>query len=135
MVFTLKQLCRLYGEKSTDEVSCSNLLSEYLMQNKGNFHFEELDENDIKDLRPYLQCDILAIYEYLAIQDDVDVQSWFSFYKGVSCPREENDIYKELKLNPIAPENADEIFESMLEKSIEPFKSRGIPATCFDYTV
>lgn len=135
MKFTLKMLCKAYKDVSKNASSCCNMRSEYLMINKGNFHFEEIDEEDIINLRPYLQCDILAIYEYLAIQDGVKTQDWFKNYKGVVCPKEENDEYIELTLNPIAPENADSIFESMLEKSIEPFKSRGVPATCFDYTV
>lgn len=135
MKFTLKQLCQAYREVSKSASSCCNMRSEYLMINKDNFHFEELDEEDIKDLRPYLQCDILAIYEYLALQDKVEPQDWFKKYTDISCPKEENDEYIELTLNPIAPENADSIFESMLSRSIEPFKSRGIPATCFDYTV
>ena len=135
MEFTLKMLCRAYKEVSKDASSCCNMRSEYLMANKNNFHFEKLEEEDIQDLRPYLQCDILAIYEYLAIQDKVEPQNWFKNYDGVVCPKEENDEYIELTLNPIAPENANSIFESMLSKSIEPFKSRGITATCFDYTV
>ena len=135
MKFTLKQLCKAYRDVSNNAVSCCNMRSEYLIVNKGNFHFEELDESDIKDLRPYLQCDILAIYEYLANKDKVEVQDWFNKYKGVYCSKEENDEYIELKMNPIAPQNADSIFESMLDRSIEPFKSRGIPAPCFDYTV
>lgn len=40
---------------------------------------------------------------------------------GISYLKEDNDTYKELKLNPLALDNADSIFESMLEKSIEPF--------------
>lgn len=135
MKFTLKDLCSCYRTSSDSIVDCANMLSEYLMINKGNFHFEELDESDIEGLRPYLQCDILAIYEYLAIQDNTEVQDWFKKYIGVVCPREENDEYIILTQNPIAPENADIIFESMLSRSMEPFKSRGIPATCFDYTV
>lgn len=135
MDFTLKQLCQLYKEVSDNASSCCNMRSEYLMRNKNKFHFEELDESDIQGLRPYLQCDILAMYEYLALLDDKEPQDWFKKYDGVSCPKEENDEYIVLKLNPLAPENADKIFESMLSRSIEPFKSRGIPATCFDYTV
>ena len=135
MKFTLKMLCKAYEDVSKSASSCCNMRSEYLMINKGNFHFEKLDEEGIINLRPYLQCDILAIYEYLAIKDNVETQDWFKSYDGVVCPKEENDEYIELTLNPIAPENADEIFESMLSRSIEPFKSRGIPATCFDYTV
>ena len=135
MVYSLKWLCKEYRNYSSDRSFCCNLRSEYLRRNKGNYHFEELDESDIVDLRPYLLCDILAIYEYLAIKDKVKTQSWFKKYKGVSCQKEDADDYIELRLNPIAPENADDIFESMLNKSIEPFKSRGIPASCFDYTV
>lgn len=135
MKFSLKNLCEYYKMYTDDIQKCSNALSQYLMVNKDNFHFEMLDEDSVKDLRPYLQCDILAIYEYLAMQDNLETQDWFKNYKGVVCPKDENDEYIILKMNPIAPENADEIFESMLSRSIEPFKSRGIPATCFDYTV
>lgn len=135
MEFTLKELCKCYKEVSDNIIDCCNFRSEYLMLNKGKYHFEELSEEDIKCLRPYLQCDILAIYEYLARLDNIEPQDWFKSYQGVSCPKDENDEYIELKQNPIAPENADEIFDSMLSRSIEPFKSRGIPATCFDYTV
>ena len=134
-MFTLKQLCEEYKRVSHCASDCCNMRSEYLRVNKGNFHFESLDESDIVGLRPYLQCDILAIYEYLALNDNIEVQEWFNKYNGVSCPKEDNDEYIELTLNPIAPENADIIFENMLRNSIEPFKSRGIPADCFDYTV
>lgn len=135
MVYSLKELCSLYADVSYNTDLCCNMRSEYLKTNKGKFHFEELSEEDFKDLRIYLKCDILAMYEYLAVQDNVKPQSWFKKYDGVSCPREENDEYIELKENPLAPENADIIFDSMLAKSIEPFKKRGITATCFDYTV
>lgn len=135
MKFTLKELCNLYRKYSNDSTMCCNIRSEFLKENKNNFKFEPLDEVDLKDLRPYLLCDILSIYEYLANQDCVSVQDWFKKYNGVSCTKFDNDEYVELTLNPIAPENADIIFNGMLDKSIEPFKSRGIPATCFDYTV
>ena len=131
----LKWLCQVYKEVSDNSTECCNARGNYLIANKGNFHFEELDESDIIDLRPYLQCDILAIYEYLANQDSTPVQDWFHKYNGVSCPKEVNDEYICLTLNPLAPERADEIFDEMLKNSIEPYKSRGIPATCFDYTV
>lgn len=135
MVYTLKHLCNMYKKNSDNASACCNSRSEFLRVNKGNYHFEELNEEDIKDLRPYLQCDILAIYEYLAQLDKVNTQMWFSKYNDVVCPKELNDEYIELTLNPLAPDSADAIFSSMLVKSIEPFKTRGIPATCFDYTI
>lgn len=135
MTMTLKELCYLFNKYSDDDIKCDNAKSEYLMLNKNNFHFEKLEESDIENLRPYLKCIILSMYEYLAIQDKVETQEWFNRYTKEHCPKEENDEYKALKLNPIAPENADSIFESMLSKAIEPFKSRGITADCFDYTV
>lgn len=133
--FTLKMLCQAYRDVSKKISACCNMRSEYLLTNKGKFHFEELEESDIIGLRPYLQCDILAMYEYLALKDNVELPDWFKKYEGVYCPKELNDEYIVLKESPLAPENADKIFESMLSRSIEPFKSRGIPATCFDYTV
>ena len=133
--FTLKMLCNAYKDVSKSIPGCCNMRSEYLLTNKGKFHYEELCEADIVGLRPYLQCDILAMVEYLANKDGVQLPEWFKKYDSVSCPKKENDEYIVLKESPIAPENADAIFESMLEKSIEPFKRRGIPAICFDYTV
>ena len=131
----LKWLCKKYKESSDSIVECCNARSNYLIANKDNFIFETLDECDLVGLRPYLLCDILAIYEYLAIKNSREVDDWFYKYNNLYCPKEVNDEYLVLKLNPLAPQNADIIFDSMLERSIEPFKSRGIPADCFDYTV
>lgn len=52
------------------------------MHHKKDEIFEELDKSDLEGLRPYLLCDILVIYEYLAVKSDVCVAEWFSEYKG-----------------------------------------------------
>ena len=67
------------------------------MANHNNFHFEELDEQDIVGLRPYLQCFVLGIYECLAAQYRQTVGSWLIRYSDVYCKLEENDWYLGLK--------------------------------------
>lgn len=137
---TLKELCILYKRDSDDIAKCCNWRSEFLKSNKGNFHFEELDEEELRNLRTYLLCDILAIYEYLAGLDNTETAEWFNRYSSVRCEKEQSDDYTVLLDNPLftsdkAREIADKIYESSLKKSIEPFKSRGIAESEFDYTV
>lgn len=135
MTMTLKELCILYRIYSSDIVKCCNARSEYLRRNKGKYRFERLDESDFSCLRVYLLCDILAIYEYLAVANKEQVQDWFVLYTGVSCPLEECDNYRVMIENGASTEDAASVVGYMLESSIEPFKRRGIPASCFDYTV
>lgn len=131
---TLKELCSLYKKCNQEMMQCSVYRSEYLHR-KNDESFESLDESDLEDLRPYLLCDILAMYEYLAIKSCVEVADWFKKYKGVSCSMKDNDDYKCYRQSPLAPENAESIYKSSLENSIEPFKSRGICAKVFNNAV
>lgn len=133
--FTFRELCYLYREYSDDACKCDCLRSEYLSRNKGNYKFELLDKEDVEGLRPFLLCDILAMYEYIAIMNNAEMPDWFSDYDGVTCPMAESDMYDALLDNPIAPQNAEIIYKSMIENAIEPFKSRGITCDVFDYTV
>lgn len=139
---TLKELAALFKQYSKDSNMCDHYKNAWVLDNKNNYHFERLDEEDIIDLRSYLKCYILSFYEYLAIQDGVELDEWFSKYRNEKCNKEDNDIYlgmKELYFL-IHGENAnsqdlDDSFQIMLDKSIEPFKSRGIPRTCIDDSV
>jgi len=51
------------------------------MANKNNFYFEDLEESDIQNLRPYLKCELSCFYEFLAIQDNMQPAEWFYKYK------------------------------------------------------
>lgn len=136
-MFGLNYLCKLYKEHSADAVACCNDRTNFLIANKGKFHFEELNRSDVEGLRQYLLCDILAIYEYLARMDKTGTADWFEEFNGVACRMEENDDY--LSLAELGREiggcNPERAFKAALENSIEPFKSRGIACAKFDYTV
>ena len=131
---TLKELCFLYKECNQEMIKCSVYRSEYYHRKKDEA-FEELDKSDLEDLRIYLLCDILSMYEYLAIKSNTQVADWFRDYNGICCPMEDNDDYKCYKMSPLAPENAESIYIISLGKSIEPFKSRGICAEIFNSAV
>ena len=135
MEMTLKELCNLYKMYSDDIIKCCNARSEYLRRNKGHFKFEELEESDLEGLRVYLLCDVLAMYEYLALESCEKVQNWFNNYNDVSCTLEECDDYKALLDSGVSAEVAKRIIEMSLKESLEPFRKRGIPADCLDYTV
>ena len=126
---TLKTLCALYKECNQEMSACSILKSQY-MHEKVDLATEDLSLSDIVDLRPYLLCDTLAIYEYLGGSSDE-----FSQYRTTTCCRDENDFYKALLENPLINTNAEEIYQLALSKSIEPFKSRGIPCKEFNFAV
>lgn len=100
------------------------------MHEKTDLDVEDLSLNDIVDLRPYLLCDTLAIYEYLGGSSNE-----FNQYRSMTCCRDENDFYKALLENPLINTNAEEIYQLALSESIEPFKSRGIPCKEFNFAV
>ncbi len=116
---TLKRLCILYKIYEQNPDACASFRSQY-MHDKRGLEPEELNLDDLDGLRSFLLCDTLSIYEYLGGSSDL-----LSHFVNVSCPKEENDIYKELLRNPFNP-NASELFDNFLQTSIEPFKSRGI---------
>lgn len=126
---TLKTLCTLYKKCNQEMSACSILKSQY-MHEKTDLAKEDLSLNDVVDLRPYLLCDTLAIYEYLGGSSDE-----FSQYSTTICRRDENDFYKALLENPLISTNAEEIYQLALSESIEPFKSRGIPCKEFNFAV
>lgn len=70
---TLKELAALFKQYSKDSNMCDHYKNAWVLDNKNNYHFERLDEEDIIDLRSYLKCYILSFYEYLAIQDGVEL--------------------------------------------------------------
>ena len=116
---TLKRLCALYKIYEQNPDACASFRSQY-MHDKRGLEPEELSLDDLDELRPFLLCDTLSIYENLGGSSDL-----FSHFMNVSCPKEENDIYNALLRNPFNP-NASELFDKLLQTSIEPFKSRGI---------
>ncbi len=132
---SLKELCFYFNMYNyiDGEDRCEYYKSEYFNLNIGKTDFEYLDESDVIGLRPYLQCLVLSIYEYLARYNNVPLADWFNKYSEAHCLMEENDYYIALRdgymqLHPgeLSTEVPDRIFMNMLEKSIEPFKSRGI---------
>lgn len=144
--FTLKELVELfnkyneYNEYNSDK--CEGYKNAWILSNRNNYHFEKLNEEDIIDLRPYLKCWILSIYEYLAIQDNAETDSWFNKYKNEKCRKQENDFYISMQKlyflihgDDANVKGLEESFQIMLDKSIEPFRSRGIPRTCIDDSV
>jgi hypothetical protein len=116
---TLKRLCALYKIYEQNPDACASIRSQY-MHDKRGLEPEELSLDDLDELRPFLLCDTLSIYEYLGGSSDL-----LRHFMNVSCPKEENDIYNALLRNPFNP-NASELFDKLLQTSIEPFKSRGI---------
>lgn len=116
---TLKRLCTLYKIYEQNPDACASIRSQY-MHDKRGLEPEELSLDDLDELRPFLLCDTLSIYEYLGGSSDL-----LRHFMNVSCPKEENDIYNALLRNPFNP-NASELFDKLLQTSIEPFKSRGI---------
>ena len=116
---TLKRLCALYKIYEQNPDACASFRSQY-MHDKRGLEPEELSLDDLDELRPFLLCDTLSIYEYLGGSSDL-----LHHFMNVSCPKEENDIYNALLRNPFNP-NASELFDKLLQTSIEPFKSRGI---------
>lgn len=116
---TLKRLCALYKIYEQNPDACASIRSQY-MHDKRGLEPEELSLDDLDELRPFLLCDTLSIYEYLGGSSDL-----LRHFMNVSCPKEENDIYNALLRNPFNP-NASELFDKLLKTSIEPFKSRGI---------
>lgn len=136
---TLRELCSYFRQYSDDEGKCEHYKNQYFVANHGNFHFEELNEQDIIGLRPYLQCYILGIYEYLLDKYGVDYPDWISRYSSAYCIREENDYYKELERGHLllhgSNEGLVECFDSILSKSLDVFRKRGIAREVFDDTV
>lgn len=116
---TLKRLCALYKIYEQNPDACASIRSQY-MHDKRGLEPEELSLDDLDELRPFLLCDTLSIYEYLGGSSDL-----LRHFMNVSCPKEENDIYNALLRNPFNP-NTSELFDKLLQTSIEPFKSRGI---------
>lgn len=144
--FTLKELAELFNKYNEytryNSDKCEGYKNAWILSNKNNYHFERLEEKDIMDLRSYLKCWILSAYEYLAIQDGVELDKWFDKYRNEKCNKEENDFYISMKelYYVIHGDGADdkgleESFQGMLDKSIEPFKSRGITRSCLDDSV
>lgn len=130
---TLKDLCDRYRESSSSILSCCNYRGNYLISNKGNFHHENIDESDLRNLRPYLLCDILSMYEYL--HDESEYPDWYKKYENVYCSMEDNDDYRaSLECTNGDKEVAKRMYESAKEGAIEPFKKHGIFTKCFDYT-
>ena len=125
---TLKRLCALYKIYEQNPDACASIRSQY-MHDKRGLEPEELSLDDLDELRPFLLCDTLSIYEYLGGSSDL-----LRHFMNVSCPKEENDIYNALLRNPFNP-NASELFDKLLQTSIEPFKSRGILCGKFNSAV
>lgn len=134
-MFTLKDLCTCYREHSKDPVQCCNYRANFLIANKDNDINYRIDESDIKGLRPYLLCDILATYEYIDSMAGSKKPERFSGYEDKKCKVEDTDEYGILVSGGFDEAGAREIIEMQLASSIEPFKSRGIPCKEFDYTV
>lgn len=125
---TLKRLCALYRMYEQNPDACASFRSQY-MHDKRGLKPEELSLDDLDGLRPFLLCDTLAIYEYLGGSSDL-----LSRFKDVYCPREGNDIYRELLRNPFNTD-VNELFDKLLQTSIEPFRSRGILCSKFNSAV
>lgn len=61
---TLKRLCALYKIYEQNPDACASIRSQY-MHDKRGLEPEELSLDDLDELRPFLLCDTLSIYEYL----------------------------------------------------------------------
>ena len=132
--YTLRDLCRDYNRYSDDALRCEHMRTTYLMENKDNFEYEEIDETDIANLRTFLKCDILAKMEYLAMVNEVALPDWFRKYEDLRCPIEENDNYKFMAEN-LSKEAAKKVYTSALEDALDIYKKRGLPWKEWDYTV
>lgn len=131
----LRELCKDFEKYSDNPSRCDVARTNYLMFNKANFHYEELDEQDIINLRPFLKCEILARMEYLARLDNVELPEWFSKYNNYKCPLHENDLYNRIVKVISIEEGIDEAFEKAVNNALDVFKKRGIPWKEYDYTV
>ena len=134
--YGLRDLIKDYEKYSDDSLKCDICRATYLMVNKNNFEYKEINEADIANLRTFLKCDILAKLEYLARINGATLPDWFRKYDGLKCPIEENDSY-------IAFLNGDtdkdgiikRLFEKDLESALDIYKKRGLPWKEWDYTV
>lgn len=139
---TLKELCAYFKLCKQDSDKCEHYKNQWILEQNHDFHFEELDETDVKELRPYLQCWVLSVYEYLAVQSGMRTADWFGGYEDVKCSKEENDYFKELSGlyadiygNEMNIQSVYDIYDSMLNNSITQFKRRGIARNMLDDAV
>lgn len=106
---TLKTLCSLYKECNQDISKCSILKSQY-MHEKTDLATEDLSLCDVVDLRPYLLCDTLAIYEYLG-----GSSKEFSQYSTMTCCRDEDEVEEDYNIDEILKCSYDDFFSSLCD--------------------
>lgn len=129
---TLKELCEHFRNNQYDVDMCEYYKNQYMLDNKDKYGYERLDEHDIDGLRPYLMCWALALYEYLANYNNIEVEDWFSKYDGVVCKKDENDYCVAfLELYEIIhstedSEPASRLYDGMVSNSVPEFRRRGI---------
>lgn len=100
---------------------------------------EILSKFTIEDLildNIYCQCHVLCIYEYLCDTADIKKdESIMTKYSNLYCPMQSTSYYKMALDLTGNKESVVRCFKQELSKSIEPFKSRGIPALVFNPAV
>lgn len=128
---TLNELCVKGIGKSVEDQA--NLLSQFyheLVSDKiekeavTNFNSNYLSKLDI-----YTSCVIVSIYEYLCSKHNIQFKR-----SSLVCPKEKNTVYTIMKKH-VGKDVADSIYSSLLDKSIEPFKSHGVIAEEFNFAI
>lgn len=135
---TLKELCSLLKG-----VTNSGLYELYFSQFYTSIKeidlisvVEGFSLHDMDDLCLYSKCRVLCIYEYICkeygIVVDREIQDTC---KDWYCPIQETSLYLSLKDIVVNKEMLELTCRHQVLDSIEPFRSRGIPALVFNPTV
>lgn len=128
---TLNELCKCSKGVSFKEQS--NLISQFYHELKSKEDelsaIKDFNSNLCCELDIYTTCYIISIYEYLCIKHNI------SYIRNtLYCSKEQNSVYLLLE-SGVGTDIATELYNDMLSKSIEPFKSHGIITTEFNFAV
>lgn len=128
---TLNELCIKSMGKSIEEQA--NILSQFYHELvSGKIEKEAITDFNsayLSQLDIYTSCVIVSIYEYLCSKHNIQYRR-----SSLVCPKEKNTVYTVMKKH-VSKDVADSIYISLLDKSIEPFKSHGVIASEFNSAV
>lgn len=137
-ICSLRELCISLSKCSSyDEYElCFSQFYESIRLLKSAEILSSFTMDDLNLSNIYCQCHVLCIYEYLCdIADIKKDDSIMSKYGNLYCPMQSTSYYKMALDLTGNEESVVRCFKKELSKSIEPFRSRGIPALVFNPTV